>query len=119
MKLILALIVLTALLPASTLLAADQEKVADRPSIEERLTRVDLAVTIKQYKKVRGMEQEMALQAEMQGAMPEGMSDRDRKAMEVRLSVLRRAADQLRERALHYDAVIRKHHEVAAAEKGK
>ena len=119
MKPILALVVLTALLPTSALLAADKEKAATTPSIEERLTRVDLAVTIKQYKKVRGMEQEMALQAEMQGNLPEGMSDKDRKAMDIRLSVLRRAAEQLRERAVQYDAVIRKHHEVAAAEKGK
>jgi len=48
MKPSLALVVLTALLPISALLAADKEKTTDTPSIEERLTRVDLAVTIKQ-----------------------------------------------------------------------
>ena len=107
MKTTIALISLIAAVSVLPVAAADQAK----ETIDVRLAEVDLAVTLKQYEKVRLMQ----LEVELQAALSAGPSKEDRESMEKRMIVLREEALRLRESAHRYDATLRKNRETASA----
>ena len=115
MKTTLAIITLISALSASPLVAADNDKAA--PSIEERLTQVELSVTIKQYEKVLLLEHEAKLQVALQNTGSEAINEKGRKTLEARIAILHDQAEKLRAMAHEYDAQIQKRREIAAADK--
>ncbi len=67
MKTTYAVCALVSALLVCSISAADPTKAATAPGIQERLTRIDLAVTLARYRKVRPLIEETSLQYTLEG----------------------------------------------------
>ena len=96
-------------------LAADPAKAVAAPGIQERLTRIDLAVTLAQYKKVRQLIEETSLQYTLEGDPSSDASSKDRDALSARVKKLYDLAESLRRNAAEYDEKIQGYRKAALA----
>ena len=95
--------------------AADPAKAATAPGIQERLTRIDLAVTLAQYKKVRQLIEETSLQYTLEGDPASEAASKEREALSARVKKLYDLAESLRRNAAEYDEKIQGYRKAALA----
>lgn len=93
--------------------AADPAQAVAAPGIQERLTRIDLAVTLAQYKKVRQLIEETSLQYTLEGDPASGAASKERDALSARVKKLYDLAESLRRNAEEYDEKIQGYRKAA------
>ena len=112
MKTLLAVITVIVAISSMPAGAADGPKTST--SIDERLTEMDLNVTLKQDEKVRTMQMDADLQMALGGSVSKDKA-KEREITERRAVVLAKQAEELRVAARDYDSVLRKYRRTAAA----
>jgi hypothetical protein len=95
--------------------AADPAKTVAAPGIQERLTRIDLAVTLAQYKKVRQLIEETSLQYTLEGDPASEAASKEREVLAARVKKLYDLAESLRRNAAEYDEKIQGYRKAALA----
>lgn len=93
--------------------AADPATRAAAPGIQERLTRIDPAVTLARYKKVRQLIEETSLQFTLEGDPASGAASKERDALAARVKKLYDLAESPRRNAAEYDERIQNYRKAA------